>query len=98
MLEAVQHRLDANPQAMRIRRETAEHPFGTLNANGSNPLSDEATAQGRDRDGLARACLQSHARHEHHRHKASPGDNPSMRPTSPHQNLGTTRSLTAVRP
>jgi hypothetical protein len=23
-------RLDKNPQAMRVRRETAEHPFGTL--------------------------------------------------------------------
>jgi hypothetical protein len=30
--EAVQERLDANPQAMRVRRETAEHPFGTLKA------------------------------------------------------------------
>ena len=30
MLEAVQQRLDANPQAMRARRETVEHPFGTL--------------------------------------------------------------------
>jgi hypothetical protein len=30
LLEAVQQRLDANPQAMRMRRETVEHPFGTL--------------------------------------------------------------------
>jgi transposase len=30
VLEAVQWRLDANPQAMRERRETVEHPFGTL--------------------------------------------------------------------
>ena len=30
MLEAVQERLDKNPQAMRVRRETAEHPFATL--------------------------------------------------------------------
>ena len=30
MLEAVQQRLDKNPQAMRVRRETVEHPFGTL--------------------------------------------------------------------
>ena len=30
MLEAVQQRLDRNPQAMRQRRETVEHPFGTL--------------------------------------------------------------------
>jgi hypothetical protein len=29
VLEAVQQRLDKNPQAMRPRRETAEHPFGT---------------------------------------------------------------------
>jgi macrodomain Ter protein organizer (MatP/YcbG family) len=30
ILEAAQRRLDANPQAMRQRRETVEHPFGTL--------------------------------------------------------------------
>jgi len=30
VLEAVQRRLDENPQAMRVRRETVEHPFGTL--------------------------------------------------------------------
>jgi hypothetical protein len=29
VLEAVQQRLDENPQAMRVRRETVEHPFGT---------------------------------------------------------------------
>ena len=32
MLEAVQQRLDANPNAMRRRRETVEHPFGTIKA------------------------------------------------------------------
>ena len=31
LLEALQ-RLDANPQAMRQRRETVEHPFGTMKA------------------------------------------------------------------
>jgi transposase len=30
LLEVVQQRLDANPQAMRQRRETVEHPFATL--------------------------------------------------------------------
>jgi transposase len=30
VMEAAQKRLDENPQAMRIRRETVEHPFGTL--------------------------------------------------------------------
>jgi transposase len=32
ILEAVQKRLDENPQAMRQRRETVEHPFGTIKA------------------------------------------------------------------
>jgi len=32
VLEAVQQRLDENPQAMRVRRETVEHPFGTIKA------------------------------------------------------------------
>jgi transposase len=32
VLEAVQKRLDENPQAMRIRRQTVEHPFGTIKA------------------------------------------------------------------
>jgi transposase len=30
IVEAVQTRLDKNPQAMRVRRETVEHPFATL--------------------------------------------------------------------
>ena len=29
-MEAAQKHLDENPQAMRQRRETVEHPFGTL--------------------------------------------------------------------
>jgi transposase len=32
VLDAVQRRLDENPQAMRRRRETVEHPFGTIKA------------------------------------------------------------------
>ncbi|MDO9713690.1 IS1182 family transposase [Paracraurococcus lichenis] len=30
VLDAMQRRLDAQPNAMRLRRQTAEHPFGTL--------------------------------------------------------------------
>ena len=30
VLETVQKRLDKNPDAMRTRRETVEHPFGTI--------------------------------------------------------------------
>ena len=32
VIEAMQERLDRKPNAMRIRRATAEHPFGTLKA------------------------------------------------------------------
>jgi len=32
VLEAVQRRLDEHPQKMRQRRETVEHPFGTIKA------------------------------------------------------------------
>ena len=32
MLDAMQHRLDQAPDTMRIRRQTVEHPFGTLKA------------------------------------------------------------------
>jgi len=32
LLDDVQRRLDNNPLAMRIRRETVEHPFGTIKA------------------------------------------------------------------
>ena len=32
VLEDVQRRLDENPEAMRTRRETVEHPFGTIKA------------------------------------------------------------------
>lgn len=32
LIEGVQARLDANPDLMRVRRETVEHPFGTIKA------------------------------------------------------------------
>jgi transposase len=32
VLEAVQERLDSDPDAMRRRRETVEHPFDTIKA------------------------------------------------------------------
>jgi transposase len=32
VLDAMQRRLDQQPDAMRVRRQTAEHPFGTLKA------------------------------------------------------------------
>ena len=32
VLEAMQERLEQTPEAMRIRRRTVEHPFGTIKA------------------------------------------------------------------
>ena len=32
LIEDIQKRLDANPDLMRVRRETVEHPFGTIKA------------------------------------------------------------------
>ena len=76
LLDAVQQRLDANPNAMRQRRETVENHQGT---DGRDPLSDEDVAKGRRRNGLARPGLQSDPRHEHRRHQASDGGHPGMR-------------------
>jgi len=72
ILEAVQQRLDSNPQAMRQRRETVEHPLRhPEDAHGRDALPDEAPAEGRGRNGAARARLQFYARDEHHRRKAA---------------------------
>ena len=69
VLEAVQQRLDENPEKMRRRRETVEHPFGTIKARmgATHFLNEDAATRGH-RDGITRARLQSHAGHEHHRH------------------------------
>ena len=37
ILEAVQRRLDEYPEKMRQRRETVEHPFGTIKAGWGQP-------------------------------------------------------------
>jgi hypothetical protein len=47
MAEAVQRRLDENPEKMRQRRETVEHPFGTQGLDGRGTLSAEDAAVGR---------------------------------------------------
>src|SRR5262245_43639867 len=39
VLEAVQRRLDEHSEKMRQRRETVEHPFGTIKARMGPPIS-----------------------------------------------------------
>jgi len=76
VLEKVQSRLDHNPDAMRVRRSTVEHPFGTIKCwiplsaalrlpagQWSNALSDDNPAEGGNRDGAQCARLQHEARH-----------------------------------
>ena len=75
-----QKRLDENPQAMRQRRETVEHPFGTLKMRmGATHFLMKTAAEGRHRDGAARARLQPHPRDEHRRREAAPGGDPNLR-------------------
>src|SRR5207248_10291352 len=91
VVEAVQTRLDKNPQAMRVRRETVEHPFATLKMRmGATHFSDEATEERRHRNGAERARLQPHARDEYRRRQAAAGRDAGLRP-----HLGATKSARA---
>src|SRR6266702_6449481 len=58
--------------AARDGRASLRHDQGP---DGSNPLPDEDAATGCRRDGIARAGLQSHARHEHLGRPAAHGSN-----------------------
>jgi hypothetical protein len=81
VVEAVQKRLDENPQAMRQRRETVESVRHDESAHGRDPLPNETYAEGRNRDGAARARQQSHARDEHRgRQAVDRGDEGLRRP------------------
>jgi hypothetical protein len=61
-LEAVQRRLDEHPEKMRQRRETVEHPFGTIKARmGATHFLMKTPPRV-----AARPRLQPHARHKHH--------------------------------
>ena len=80
VVEAAQTRLDQNPQAMRVRRETVEHPFATLKMRmGATHFLMKTVAQCRDRNGAERTRLQPHAHNEHRRHQAAPGGNPGVK-------------------
>jgi len=72
VVEAVQKRLDKNPHAMRQRRETVEHPFGTVKMRmGAAHFLTKRLPKGGHRDGPARARLQPHEGHEHHGNPAA---------------------------
>src|ERR1700746_2553393 len=65
--------------ASRNRRASVWH---AEDADGCDALSDEDAAEGSDRNGAARARLQSHARDEHRRYQTVPRGNPGLRSVS----------------
>jgi len=63
----VQRRLDEHPEKMRQRRETVEHPFGTIKARmGATHFLMKTLPRVATEMALHVLRLQSHARHEHH--------------------------------
>src|SRR4051812_46240116 len=80
VLEAVQRRLDENPQGHAPAPRDGRAPVRyAQDADGRDALPDEAAAEGRHRDGAARACLQPHTRNEHRRREAAPRGDPNLR-------------------
>ena len=57
VVEAVQRRLDAHPEKMHQRRETATSLRHDQGPDGRDPLPDEDVETSEHRDGAARACL-----------------------------------------
>ena len=71
-VEAVQKRLYENPDAMRQRRETVEHPFGTLKMRmGATHFLMKTLPK--DAGEMALHSSPKDARHEHRRHQAADG-------------------------
>ncbi len=99
ILEAVQRRLDEHPEKMRQRRETVEHPFGTIKARmGATHFLMKTLPTSCLRDGATRTRLQSHPRHEHHGHRAAYGCDQGIANTSPTPALYASRPSVSTRP
>jgi hypothetical protein len=68
VLELVQKRLDENPQAARQRRETVDHPFGTMKTRmGATHFLIKTLPKVATEMALKRARLQHRASHQHRR-------------------------------
>jgi hypothetical protein len=72
LLEAMQQPFDANPEATRQRRETVEHPFGTMKARmgATNFLTKTFSKVAVEMASIGLG-LQSHTDHEHRRGQAA---------------------------
>ena len=76
VLDKMQARLDRLPEAMTIRRQTVEHPFGTLKAwMGSTHFLTKTLDKVLNRDELAGSCLQHEAHDQHLRRQTAHAGN-----------------------
>ena len=81
VLEAMQERLDRQPDAMQLRRQTVEHPFGTLKAwMGCDALPDQAAASRQYRDESPCAGLQPQTRDADPGHRTADAGDAGLRP------------------
>jgi hypothetical protein len=72
ILDVVQQRLEGAPEAMKLRRQTVEHVFGTLKAwMGSSHFLTRDAAAGANRDELAGSGLQPEAHDQDSRRPAT---------------------------
>jgi hypothetical protein len=78
----VQQRLDANPLAMRLRRETVEHPFGTMKARmGATHFLTKTLPKVAAEMALSVLALQSDPGYEHRWGQAVDGRDRGLRPS-----------------
>src|SRR5438477_11299894 len=79
VLEAVQARLDRNPDKMRVRGQTVEHPFGTIKSwMGIDALPDENAQQRKYRNGATRPGLQHETGNAHSGRSCIDGSDPTI--------------------
>jgi hypothetical protein len=83
VLEAVQARLDRNPAKMRERRQTVEHPFGTIKSWMGATHFQMKTLKTRYRNGATRPRLQYEKGNQHSGRWWFDGGNPGI--GSPHR-------------
>jgi transposase len=80
VVDRARQRLQDNPDMMRRRRATVEHPFGTIKVwMGLDPLPDANVATGENRDEPARTGLQPEAGHQSGGYEAINGSNQGLK-------------------
>jgi hypothetical protein len=83
VLEAVQARLDRNPDKMRLRRQPVEHPFGRIKSwMGSTHFQMKTLKQRKHRNGATRSGLQHETGDAHSGRWRIDGSNPGIRSTA----------------